>query len=315
MILWRDSSPIPAACQGAVLALGNFDGLHVGHRAILTEATDKARATGKKAGVLTFEPHPYRIFRPELPAQRLFPLAEKLRLLRQFGMDFVRVIRFTPPFSKLSAERFVQEVLHNQLHASHIVTGDDFSFGHNRSGNLELLTELGKKYGFTTSAVATVQMAGERCSSTRIREALRLGDVALASRLLGRPYTLSGRVTHGDQRGRLLGFPTANICPHHLFLPASGVYAVKAFCHSRESASPEVMKGVANLGSRPTFNVTQTRLEVHLFDWQGDLYERKLDVQFLTMVRKEQKFATVEALKAQIAEDCNAARRLLNSAP
>lgn len=306
MIILRDSTPVPAGCKGAVLAIGNFDGLHLGHRAIISTTLGLARTQGKTAGILTFEPHPRRVFRPDLPMLKIFPFRRKVELLGEMGADFVRVVRFTRAFSQTTAADFVHMLLHRQLQVSHVVTGEDFIFGHQRTGNAALLKQMGEELGFAATACEAVLHQGERCSSTRLRALLAEGNMAWAATLMGRPYSISGRVQPGDQRGRELGFPTANILPPPVFLPATGVYAVRTIINGT------TLNGVANLGRRPTFNGSQMRLEVHLFDWQGDLYGQTLMVSLVAHLRHEQKFASVDALRAQIQQDCLQARRVLN---
>lgn len=305
MIILRDSSPVPAGCKHAVLALGNFDGLHWGHRAIINYTVERARSTGKPAGVLTFEPHPRRVFRPELPPLRIFPFREKARLLAEAGIDFVRVVRFTRHFAKTSAEAFAASILHEQMQVFEVVTGEDFTFGHNKEGNVEFLKKMATKLGFDTTAFTPVKMGEERCSSTRLRALLAEGDVASISQLTGRAYSITGRVRHGEKRGRDLGFPTANILPPTIFLPATGVYAVSADIDGRR------VKGVAHLGARPVFNSTQMRLETHFFDFSGDLYGKRLRIEFIARIRGDVELGSITALKAQIESDCEAAKTIL----
>ena len=305
MQVLRDASPVPPVLHGSVIALGNFDGLHLGHAAIINETFRLARAAGAPAALLTFEPHPRRVFKPDLPTLRLFSLAEKARRLRAMGLTFLRVVRFTPGFARTTAEQFVVGLLQGRLHVSHVVTGEDFIFGHNRAGNAAYLREMAVKHGFGYTACAEVSVGGERCSSSRIRALLESGNVRCAQTLLGRPYSITGRVQSGDKRGRTIGFPTANIIPCRLFTPAAGVYAVQA--HVRG----QYIKGVANLGLRPTFGGTRLQLEVHLFDWQEDIYGESIRVEFMDFIRPERKFSGVDALKEQIKEDVLQARRLL----
>ncbi len=305
MIVLRDSSSFPPTYRNAVLALGNFDGLHLGHRAVIGKAATLARETGKPLGIMTFEPHPRRIFQPHLPPLRILPLREKLRELAAMEVSFLRVIRFTKAFSQTTATDFVTRILHDTLHVSHVVTGDDFVFGHNREGTTAILGAMAAKLGFAATACAQLDIGGERCSSTRIREALMLGNVELAARLLGRPYSISGHVREGDKRGRTIGFPTANILPAPIFLPRFGVYAVRTQVNGRP------VTGVANLGLRPTFGGTRVRLETHLFDWQGDIYGQRLNIELAHFLRSEQRFDGIEALKTQIVEDSRKARGML----
>lgn len=307
MIILRDSSPVPASCKHAVLALGNFDGLHLGHQSILQETLTTAKETGKPAGVLTFEPHPRRVFRPELPQLRIYTFREKARLLAEAGIDFMRVVRFTKAFSETSAEDFVTKLLHQQMNVSHVVTGEDFIFGHNRTGNAALLSKMATELGFGTTACKAVLQEGERCSSTRLRALLAEGNVSTLSQLTGRAYSITGHVREGDKRGRTLGFPTANIIPATIFLPATGVYAVTADIDGKR------IKGVAHLGARPVFGSTQMRLETHFFDWSGDLYGKRLRIDFIARIRGDVDISSVEELKSQIARDCETARIILKN--
>ncbi len=304
MRILRDSSVIPASCTHAVLALGNFDGLHWGHRAIINDTVIRARSEGKPAGVMTFEPHPRRVFRPELPQLRIYPFREKARLLAEAGIDFIRVLRFTRAFAGTTAEQFVTRILHQQMRVSEVVTGEDFTFGHNKEGNVEYLRNMAAKLGFETTAFAAVLQEGERCSSTRLRALLAEGDVSAVSQLTGRAYSITGRVRHGEKRGRELGFATANMLPPAVFLPATGVYAVTADIDGKH------VKGVAHLGPRPVFGSMQMRLETHFFDFNGDLYGKRLRIDFKTRIRGDVELTSVGELKSQIARDCEAAKKI-----
>jgi riboflavin kinase/FMN adenylyltransferase len=307
MRILRDASPTPEICQGSVLALGNFDGLHRGHRAVIDAASARARELGAPAGLLTFEPHPRRRFRPELPALRLITLQDKCRLLAEWGLDFIRVIHFTDAFSRTSAQDFIATILQGRLRAAHIVTGEDYRFGHARAGDALMLKAFAASHGFGVTVCPPVLHKGANCSSTRIRAALATGDMDEAHALLGRPYHISGIVRHGDARGRTLGFPTANLTPDRLFHPAFGVYAVRA--HLGE----QTINGVANVGLRPTFGGTKPRLEVHLFDWTADIYGEHMRVEFAQFIRPEQRFSGIDELRAQIIQDCEAAGKLLKN--
>jgi riboflavin kinase/FMN adenylyltransferase len=308
MRLLRDSSVFLPKYYGAVMALGNFDGLHLGHQAVLAQAIALAKQTGKPAALMTFEPHPRRIFTPHLPPLRIIPLNEKLHLLQKMGLDFLRIVRFTKAFATTRPEDFITHVLHEQLHVSHVVTGEDFVFGHNREGNALSLNKTAQQLGFAATTCPPVEVGAERCSSTRIREALAQGKVELAALLLGRPYHITGRVRQGDKRGRTIGFPTANLVPSPVFLPAYGVYAVRAKIKNKE------VMGVANLGLRPTFAGSALRLEVHLFDWQEAIYGERMEVELVRHIRGEQKFDGMDALKAQITKDCAEAKLILADA-
>jgi riboflavin kinase/FMN adenylyltransferase len=305
MQIIRGFSAVPEALKGAVIAIGNFDGLHLGHRSVLEEARQVAEKLGAPCAAFTFYPHPREHFRPELSPLSIYPFRMKASLMKAAGMNGLIVSRFTQPFSTLTAEAFVQEVLVNALAARHVVTGEHFAFGAKRHGNAEFLKAASRAHGFGYSAVPGVNAEGGPCSSTRIREYLRAGDIAAASALLGRPYAMEGRVVHGDGKGRQLGFPTANILPHKLCLPAYGVYAVHV---SADGLPP--LHGVANLGIRPTIGGEVPRLEVHCFDMNDDLYGKRLSVTLKKHLRPERKFDTLDALKAQIALDGQHARNL-----
>ncbi|MBM3616988.1 MAG: bifunctional riboflavin kinase/FAD synthetase [Alphaproteobacteria bacterium] len=297
----------PEAAQGSVIALGNFDGVHAGHQAVLSRARALANAKGVPLAVMAFEPHPRRFFNPALPVLRIVPFAEKARLLREIGVDYFYVAHFNAAFAALSADAFIQDILLDGLKVSHVVTGHNFAFGHKRQGDSAFLAQKSAELGFGYTQVDAAMNGDAVYSSSAVRHALSEGDVGAASAILGRPYAIRGLVIKGDQRGRTLGFPTANIRPSPLFLPKAGVYAV------RVELDGEQMAGVANLGTRPTVDGTRRLLEVHLFDRNIDLYGRKLSVQLTDFIRAEKKFDGLDALKAQIAEDSATARRLLES--
>jgi riboflavin kinase/FMN adenylyltransferase len=245
------------------------------------------------------------VFNPGLPVLRILPMAEKMRLLRGMQVDFLRVVRFTQAFSQTAAPEFIARDLHEALGISHVVTGEDFMFGHNREGSAAMLHAMARALNFGATACPQVEVDGVRCSSTRIREALKAGKVEAAAKLLGRPYAMCGHVQQGEKRGRTLGFPTANLFPLPVFLPAFGVYAVRVKVRGR------LVPGVANLGIRPTFGGIRPRLEAHLFDWSGDIYGERLEVELAHFIRPERAFDGVEALTKQIAEDGAKAREML----
>lgn len=306
MLILRNHSLIPETCKGAVIALGNFDGLHRGHQEVIHQTVTIAHTQHKPAAILTFEPHPRRVFRPDLPVLRLISFYEKARLLQDAGIDYMRVIRFTRDFAATTAATFIEKILLQELGASHIVTGDDFVFGHNREGNTNYLAQMAAAKGFGYTMSHAVEINGRRSSSTTIREMLAAGNIEEANSMLGRPWSFTGIVRQGDQRGRQLGFPTANLVPAGIFLPASGVYAVRVHWKDR------VVYGVANLGNRPTFADTRLQLEVHILDFAEMLYGQHLKVDFLHYIRPEQKFNGLEGLKAQIAQDARKAGQLMN---
>ena len=310
MRLFRHYSEVPVEARGAVVALGNFDGVHRGHQAVIGEAARIARASRAPLAALTFEPHPRELFLPDQPPFRLTPLRTKVRQLEAAGVDYLFVLHFDAELARKSAEAFVVEVLGEGLEAAHIVVGYDFVFGHQRRGNAALLRDMSGPQGFgVTSVEPAMSECGEVFSSTRIREHLRAGRPLKAGILLGRPWEIEGRVEHGDARGRLLGFPTANLALGDYMQPALGVYAVKAGID--EGRGTVWHDGVANLGRRPTIGGERVQLEVHLFDFAGDLYGRHLRVALIDFLRGEKKFDGLESLKAQIAADSEQARRLL----
>lgn len=299
----------PAATRPNAVTIGNFDGVHLGHQAMLARLTARAAAVGGLPTVLTFEPHPREIFTPQDAPTRLTSLREKLEILRGLGVGHVHVCRFTKEFAALSPEDFVHRILVEGLKARYVLVGDDFRFGARRAGDFDLLMVYGEKYGFRAEAMHTVEAAGQRASSTAVREALAGGDMAGAAQLLGRPYSISGRVVGGDQIGRKIGYPTANILLKHNRPPVKGVFAVRV-----QGLSTPDWPGVANLGTRPSVHPNgNPTLEVHLFDLDRNLYGHHLRVEFLHKLRDEAKFPNFEALVAQIGKDAALARELLNA--
>ncbi|MEY2632372.1 MAG: hypothetical protein RIR00_1026 [Pseudomonadota bacterium] len=286
-----------------VLTLGNFDGVHLGHAALIARLRAKAAELGLPAAVLTFEPHPREFFAPQQAPARLTTLREKLELLADLGVDVSCVCRFNAPFAALSAEAFIRDVVVGGLQARHVIIGDDFRFGARRAGDLALLQQRGAELGFTAEAMGSVLAVDERVSSSGVREALARGDMERATVLLGRPYIIDGRVVHGDKIGRQLGFATANIRIKHNPLPMTGVFAVEV-----AGVGTGLRLGVANLGTRPTLGGLRTLLEIHLFDFSGDIYGAHLSVRFVHKLRDEMKFPDLSALKAQIGRDVLAAR-------
>ncbi|MHB9129615.1 MAG: bifunctional riboflavin kinase/FAD synthetase [Armatimonadota bacterium] len=292
----------PDILPASVVTLGMFDGVHRGHQALLHGCRLHAGRLGVPAVALTYEPHPSRILRPDQPLRLLTLLAEKLERLSHYAMDEVVIADFTLAFSQLTAEQFVAEVLLPAFHPQVIVTGYRTTFGRGRGGNAMVLRELGGQLGFDVQIVEPILIAGEPVSSTRIRHCLDEGDVDLAAELLGYPYRLTGVVMRGDGRGHTIGVPTANLeVPPDKLIPADGVYMVEAF------AGGLARRGVMNVGCRPTFNRPRS-LEVHLLDFDGDLYAQPLTVEFITRLRDVQTFPHVQALLAQIQEDIRCAR-------
>lgn len=302
----HSSEAMPEALRGAVIALGNFDGFHLGHQAVAGEAIAQARAKGAPAIIATFDPHPVRFFVPDSPHFRLTTLDQRQRLFEAAGADAMLVFDFDAAMAATSANDFVTQLLGKQLGASGVVTGEDFTFGKGRSGNVAMLKELGATIGMTATAMGPVTDGGGVISSSRIREALREGDCATATKLLSRPFTVEGVVQHGDKNGRLLGFPTANLDMANYLRPRYGIYAVRGIL-----PDGHVLDGAANLGIRPSFDPPKELFEPHFFDFDGDLYGATIAVEFHAFIRGEQKFTDMDALKAQMAKDCEAARELL----
>jgi len=296
--------------RGAVVAAGNFDGVHLGHQAVLGEAKALATSLGAPFAVLTFEPHPRAVFQPGLPPFRLTPFRAKSLVLETLGVDLLFTLHFDLAFAQKTAEQFVAEVLVAALGAKAVVVGYDFVFGNKRRGTAALLTAEGAKHGFAVKIVAPVAAAGGVIySSTHIREHLVAGRPREAAALLGRPWEIDGRVDVGDKLGRTIGFPTANIDLADYLRPAPGVYAVRAGIE--DGGKVEWHDGAANLGWRPTVGGKDLRLETHLFDFSGDLYGKHLRVALIERLRPEQRFDGLDALKAQIAADCVQARQIL----
>ena len=313
MRLFRHYQNLPAEVKGAAVAVGNFDGVHVGHREVIAAAGRIARANGCPWAVLTLEPHPKTVFHPRAAPFRLTPEAVKARLVEALGVDLLVIVPFDPAFARLSARSFVENIIVDGLAARHVICGHDFAFGHGRRGTPELLLWLGDEFGFGFTCVSEVRDAdGEPYSSTRIRDALRGGDLVTAEHLLGRPFEIEGEVVAGDRRGRTIGFPTANIDLGEYVHPANGVYAVRAVI--ADEHSQRWYDGVANIGRRPTFAGDGVLLEVHLFDVSPDLYGRWLRVQLVTRLREERRFDGIEALRRQIVADAEAARAVLRPA-
>jgi len=281
------------------LTIGNFDGVHRGHRAMLQRLVEKARELKLPCSVLTFEPHPREFFSPSNAPARLTRLREKLELLAEAGVERTHVLRFGADLAALAAERFVEEVLVRGLGMRWLLVGRDFRFGARRAGDFALLEAAARSRGFGLEAMGDVLDAGQRISSSGVRAALAAGDLAGAARWLGRDYTMSGRVVHGERLGRTLGFPTANIALRRP-PPLAGIFAVEAELEETHAA----LRGVASVGRRPTVrDNAPPLLEVHVFDWEGNLYGRHLKVKFLRKLREEKKYDGLEALRSAIAQD------------
>jgi len=299
-------SAVPAHLRGGIVALGNFDGFHKGHQAVVGRAVARARAEGRPALVATFDPHPVRYFRPDAPWFRLTSLDQRERLFAAAGADAMILFTFDGALAATTAEDFVAERLVHLFGAAGVVTGEDFTFGKGRGGNIEVLKRLGEARGLSVEAVAPVLDDGEAVSSSRIREALRAGDCEIAGALLTRPFAIEGVVEHGDKRGRTIGYPTANLGLGHYLRPRFGIYAVRG-----RLPDGRVLDGAANLGIRPTFEPARELLEPFFFDFSGDLYGQTIEVELVSFIRDERRFDGIDALKVQMDLDCAEARRRL----
>src|SRR5215813_14884233 len=301
---------IPAAAAGpTALTIGNFDGVHLGHRAMLAELVRAAQRFGSPSCVLTFEPHPREFFAPDKAPTRLTSLREKLELLADFGVDRVHLCRFNYAFAQITADDFVERILARGFAPRWLLVGDDFRFGARRGGDLVMLKQAAPRFGFEVAALTSVMLNGERVSSTAVRAALGAGDLVRAQRLLGRAYSISGRVVRGDGMGRKLGFPTANVQMKHNRPPLTGIFAVEL-----SGVAGRPLRGVASLGVRPTVKHQGTPvLEVHLFDYGGELYGRHVRVSFLHKFRDEEKYSDLAALTRQIALDVESAKTYFRS--
>jgi riboflavin kinase/FMN adenylyltransferase len=316
MRILRHFTGLGAEDKGSVVAIGNFDGVHRGHRAVIDAAARIARERAADQAVLTFEPHPRSVFQPDVAPFRVTPFRSKARQIELLGVDVLFALHFDMEFSQHSAEDFVRLVLVEGLAASHVVVGADFVFGNRRRGTPDFLAEEAKKYGFDVTFIEPVTGPdGVAFSSTRIRELLGSGRPADAAQLLGRFWEIEGRVEPGDKRGRTIGFPTANLGLDDYIRPATGVYAMRAGLDRPAGDGGDVetvwFDGVANLGRRPTFGGDDLLLEAHLFDFEEDIYGQHLRVALIEYLRPETRFDGIDALKAQIAEDATRARELL----
>jgi riboflavin kinase/FMN adenylyltransferase len=310
MRLYRDYG-LPSDAKGAVLAIGNFDGVHRGHAQVIAQTLAKARSLDVPAAILTFEPHPRRFFSDDKTRKRLIPFHHKARLLEHLGVDILIAQRFNASFAALEAEAFIDRVLRQGISASHVVTGEEFVFGRGRRGHASMLSDASQKGWFGYDALTPLKTGAEKCSSTHIRDHIVRGEMDIAAGLLGHPYHWLGRVIKGDARGRQIGFPTLNILPPQVLLPRLGVYAV------RVSRLGEAMTyhGVANLGNRPTFNGLTLQLEIHVFDQEIDWYDERICVEFHAHLRDEKRFDGVESLRTKIQQDCMQAKNLLAAIP
>ncbi|MCI0744015.1 MAG: bifunctional riboflavin kinase/FAD synthetase [Verrucomicrobia subdivision 3 bacterium] len=315
MRIIHDSSELKAGERKVCVAIGVFDGVHLGHQQVIRQTLTDAEQQEALAVVITFDRHPNAVVAPERTPELIYSLPQKLRVIESFGADVTWLIRFDEAFSRQTGEEFVRKMARDFGHIHSICVGSTFTFGHKRSGNVELLRRLGSELHFSVHGLAAVALDGEIVSSTRIRDAIRSGQLEAAGQMLGRGYALSGKVVKGDGFGHTLGFPTANLDTTGLVLPPNGVYAAHAHLYPallQRSGKDEGHRAAVNIGVRPTLSDPQPkrRVEAHLLDFGGDLYGRELDLTFVEKLRDEQKFGSIDRLKAQIERDIAAAREL-----
>ncbi len=303
MELIRDLHNLRKRHQGCVATIGNFDGIHLGHQAVIGQLAEKASERHLPMTLITFEPQPQEYFSPQASPPRLMRFREKMQALHRYAVDRVMCLTFNDMLAQMPHKQFIEDILVKGLGLRYLVVGDDFRFGRGREGTFSILREAGRKYGFQVVNMHTFSVLGERVSSTRVRQALAEGDMALAEELLGRDYRMSGRVAHGAKLGRQLGFPTANIHLHRKVSPLQGIFAVEVYGLDREP-----LIGVASLGTRPTVDGTRTLLEVYLFDFDEDIYGRHIQVSFRHKLRDEERFDSLQALTQQIEKDVEQAR-------
>lgn len=313
----RGSAALPLPPDRSIVTIGNFDGLHRGHRAILETVTARARDHAGTAVVYTFEPHPRKVIHGNNAPGLLATLDQKIELLEAAGIDLLVVEEFSVEFAKTSPEAFIRQHIHARLAPREVYVGYDFHYGRDREGSLRLLTQLGPDLGFSVTVIPEVRFDGQDVSSTRIRELLATGDVTAAMGMLGRPYAMRGRVVEGDQRGRTLDFPTVNLDPENELLPAHGVYATWVqLLSDGDPPKGSVFPSVTNVGRRPTFKQSDPPLaETHLLDFSGDLYGRRYELRFEARLRGERRFPGADALREQIRQDIEESRRVLGVPP
>jgi len=305
-MLFRDIAGDPVAARGSVVCIGAFDGVHLGHRAVLARVRERARVSGLDAVVASFEPLPREFFVRGRPVARLSSVREKIERFREARMDRALLLRFNAALAAMSAQEFIERVLVKRLNAREVWVGEGFRFGHARSGDVDMLQRLGREHGFTALALDPIVIDGERISSSAIREALAGGSFALAARWLGRAFAIGGHVVRGQQLGRKLGYPTANVRLGSRTSPVEGIFAVRV-----HGIGDSALPGVASLGVRPTVNGKEPLLEAHLFDFDGDLYGRRIQVEFVEKLRDEEKFSDLDAMVKQIDRDAVQARAIL----
>lgn len=309
MILITDLSSITTKFTHSVITLGNFDGLHLGHQELIKMVIKRAKEKGAVSLVVTFRPHPLKILAPAKCPPLISIYEEKIKLFEKMGIDVLVKIPFTVGFSSMAPEDFVKDVLCGLLGAKEIFVGYNYRFGRGREGNVHTLKKLGEKFGFTVREVQQVSLNGEVISSSKIRHLLKDGEVEHASKLLGRTYAITGIVVKGDGRGKGLGFPTANIVPKHSIIPANGVYAARLYVRDK------LYDGIANIGMRPTFNKENLTIEVHVFDFNEDIYNEEVSLYFIKKIREEKKFKDADELIHQIDSDIKTAKEILSEHP
>ncbi len=293
--------------HGCVLTIGNFDGVHLGHQRVIAALVAKANELNMISAVMVFEPQPQELFNPQMAPARLSRFRDKYSLLKKLGVQRLICVNFNHDFANQSAENFIEKLLVEKLGVKHLIIGDDFCFGKNRRGNFDMLKNAGKRFNFNVTDTASYKLADCRISSTEVRKALQVDDLLETKHMLGRTYSILGRVVHGDKQGRNLGFPTANVLLKRCVSPVSGVYVVQA------TVLGKILYGVANIGSRPTVNGIRQQLEVHIFDFDKDLYGQQIEVALLKKLRDEQRFSSLLELTNQIDKDCKQAREFLQA--
>lgn len=311
METYYGSDKLGGRARGCVMTIGNFDGLHLGHRALLDAVVERARALGRPAAVFTFDRHPRRVLQPELHLPRLMSLAQMEHGLGEAGIDLLIVEPFTRELAELDPAQFVEQVLVARIAPAEVFVGRDFRFGHGRSGSDETLRSMLPASGVRVSVISQVLVEGQDVSSTRIRRLLEQGQVDEVGRCLGRPYAIWGRVVEGDRRGRTLGFPTANLAPENELIPARGVYATVVQRIEDGAPGATLYPAVTNVGTRPTFEPGRLLVESHLLDFEGDLYGQRISVSFQARIRDERRFSGADELREQIRRDATSARALL----
>ncbi|MGJ8693696.1 MAG: bifunctional riboflavin kinase/FAD synthetase [Thalassotalea sp.] len=306
MQLVRGLQNIQPTDHGCVLTIGNFDGVHLGHKRVLEALVEQARQLNTVAAVMVFEPQPQEVFAKENSPARLTRLRDKYNLLQKLGVQRLICVNFNEEFARQSAEQFIEKLLVNKLGIKHLIIGDDFRFGQNRIGDFTMLNAYGQRFNFAVTDTKSYKMSDCRISSTEIRKALEKDDLTTAEAMLGRPYAITGRVIHGEKNGRKFGFPTANVLLKRLVSPVAGVYAVSVMINQQQHY------GVANIGCRPTLHGIRQQLEVHIFDFNQNLYGQQIEVTMLKKIRAEKKFESIDALISQIQKDSEQARLFIN---